>query len=74
MATQKCIWLKRLIQEIVSDLNHPVPIHCDNESAIKLAGNPVFHAHTKHIETHYHFIREKVLTQDIELLKIRTED
>lgn len=34
----------------------------------------MFHAHTKHIETHYHFVREKVLTQDIQLQKIRTDD
>eukprot|EP00268_Persea_americana_P015414 TRINITY_DN17101_c0_g1_i5.p1 TRINITY_DN17101_c0_g1~~TRINITY_DN17101_c0_g1_i5.p1 ORF type:complete len:525 (+),score=94.13 TRINITY_DN17101_c0_g1_i5:1509-3083(+) len=74
MATQECIWLKRLIQDLVSVFNLPVPIYCDNESAIKLAGNPVFHARTKHIETHYHFVREKVLTEDVELQKIQTED
>ncbi|RWR74934.1 Integrase, catalytic core [Cinnamomum micranthum f. kanehirae] len=73
MATQECIWLKRLIQEMFSALDYPIPIHCDNESAIKLAGNPVFHARTKHIETHFHFAREKVLTQDIQLQKIRTD-
>ena len=74
MATQECLWLKRLIQDLVSVFNLPVPIYCDNESAIKLAGNPVFHARTKHIETHYHFVREKVLTEDIELHKIQTKD
>lgn len=55
MATQVCIWLKRLIEEMVFTVAYAVPIHCDNESAIKLAGNQVFHARTKHIETHYHF-------------------
>ena len=55
MATQECIWLKRLIQEMFSVLNYLVPIHCDNESVIKLAENPVFHGGTKHIE-HYHFV------------------
>lgn len=74
MATQECIWLKRLIQEMLSALDHPIPIHCDSESAIKLAGNPVFHARTKYIETHYHFVREMVLTRDIQLQKIRTDD
>lgn len=34
----------------------------------------MFHVHTKHIETHCQFVREKVLTEDIELQKIRTED
>ncbi|XP_039063695.1 secreted RxLR effector protein 161-like [Hibiscus syriacus] len=67
MAIQECILLKRLIQETFYVLDYPVPIHCDNESAIKLAENRVFHARTKHIETLYHFVREKVLTQDIQL-------
>ena len=30
---------------------------CDDISAISLASNPVFHAHTKHVEIDYHYIR-----------------
>ncbi|KAL0444457.1 UNVERIFIED_CONTAM: hypothetical protein Slati_2168400 [Sesamum latifolium] len=69
MATQECLWIRRLIRE---NANHPIQIFCDNESAIKLAENPVFHARSKHIETNYHLF-ERVLSQDIELQKIRTE-
>jgi hypothetical protein len=29
-----------------------VPLLCDNESAIRLADNPVEHSRTKHIEIH----------------------
>ncbi|KAM7479031.1 hypothetical protein LguiA_027244 [Lonicera macranthoides] len=74
MATQECIWLKRLIQEVTTKQEHSVPIQCDNESAIRLAGNPVFHARTKHIEVHYHFVREKVLNQEIKLQKVSSKD
>ena len=74
MATQECLWLRRLIQEMVTTLDQPIQINCDNESAIKLAGNPIFHARSKHIETHYHFVREKVLSQDVELQKIHTNE
>ncbi|TYH88438.1 hypothetical protein ES332_D01G188400v1 [Gossypium tomentosum] len=73
MATQECLWLKRLIREMMSTLNHPIQIYCLSESAINIARNLVFHACTKHIETHYCFVQEKVLTHDIELLKIRTK-
>jgi len=34
----------------------------------------VFHARTKHIEVHYHFIREKVLASEIDLTYVNTED
>ncbi len=43
--------------------NPPIVIYCDNISSILLANNPVYHARTKHIEVHYHFIREKVLAK-----------
>ena len=41
-------------------------------NSIHLARNLVFHAWTKHIEVHYHFIREHVLVGDVYLQHIRT--
>ncbi|KAL0314880.1 UNVERIFIED_CONTAM: Retrovirus-related Pol polyprotein from transposon RE1, partial [Sesamum angustifolium] len=74
IATQECIWLKRLIGDIYGKVNYTVPIECDNESAIRLASNPVFHGRTKHVEIHHHFVREKVLNQEVELKGIHTND
>jgi hypothetical protein len=51
-----------------------VVIYCDNNSSILLANNPIYHARTKHIEVHYHFIREKVLAKEIDLIHVSTED
>ena len=73
-AAQECIWIKRLLQDTGFALNYPIPVSCDNESTNKLASNPVFHASTKHIEVHYHFVREKVLKQEIVLKKVGTND
>ena len=35
-----------------------VHLLCDNESAIKLANNPVQHSRTKHIDICHHFLRD----------------
>ncbi len=51
-----------------------VVIYCDNINSILLANNLVYHVRTKHIEVHYHFIREKVLTKEIDLIHVNTEN
>jgi hypothetical protein len=33
-----------------------VPLLCDNESAVKIANNPVQHSRTKHIDIRHHFL------------------
>ena len=74
MAAQECIWLKRLVEDMLYQVNYAVQIKCDNESAVKLASNPIFHARTKHIEVRHHFIREKVLSEEIALTSVRTNE
>lgn len=49
-------------------------LHCDNQGAINLAKNPIFHARTKHVELHHHFIRERVLEGEISLNYIPTAE
>jgi hypothetical protein len=52
----------------------PIVIYCDNIGSILLAKNLVYHVRTKHIEVHYHFIREKVLAKEIDFIRVNTED
>ncbi|RVW35720.1 Retrovirus-related Pol polyprotein from transposon RE1 [Vitis vinifera] len=74
MATQESTWLIRLMNDLHQLVDYAVPLYCDNQSAIRLAENPVFHARTKHVEVHYHFIMEKVLEEEVELKQINSED
>nr|XP_043633191.1 uncharacterized protein LOC122604363 [Erigeron canadensis] len=50
------------------------PIFCDNTSAIAISNNPILHSRTKHIDIRYHFIRDHVMKEDVELHFIPTEN
>ncbi|GJX25281.1 putative ribonuclease H-like domain-containing protein [Tanacetum coccineum] len=48
-------------------------IYVDNESAICVVKNPVYHSKTKHIEIRHHFIRDSYKKKLIEMVKIHTD-
>jgi len=56
MAAQESTWLMQLLEDLHQLIKYPIPLYCDNLSAIRLADNLVFHARIKHVEVHYHFI------------------
>ena len=49
-------------------------IYTNSQSALAVARNPVFHAHTKHIEVHYHYVRERLSAGEISLVYVPTQD
>ncbi|GKB42538.1 putative ribonuclease H-like domain-containing protein, partial [Tanacetum coccineum] len=49
-------------------------IHVDNESAICVVKNPVYHSKTKHIEIRHHFIRDSYEKRLIKMVKIHTDN
>lgn len=57
--TADLTWIRQLLPELMIK-TAPADIRCDNQSAIKLSFNPIFHARSKRIEIDHHFIHEKV--------------
>ena len=64
-ATCEAIWLRRLLNDAGEEQKESTTIKSDNQSTIKLAYNPVFHKNTKHIDTQFHFFREKLQSKEI---------
>ena len=65
--------MKQTLKEYGVHLKH-VPLYCDNESAIKIANNPVQHSKTKHIQIRHHFLRDHVMKEDIDIIHVNTEE
>ncbi|RVX05085.1 Retrovirus-related Pol polyprotein from transposon RE2 [Vitis vinifera] len=49
-----------LLEELRFGKDEQMKLICDNQAALHIASNPVFHERTKHIEVDCHFIREKI--------------
>ena len=60
LATCELIWLKQLLQELRFGNDGQMTLVCDNQAALHIASNPIFHENSKHIEVDDHFIREKI--------------
>ena len=58
LTTCELIWLRHLLQEL--RFGNDEQMICDNQAALHISSNPVFHERTKHIEVDCHFIREKI--------------
>ncbi|KAM6584466.1 hypothetical protein CsatB_011468 [Cannabis sativa] len=66
-------WIESLLKEL--NFKTPTAITwCDNMGANALASNPVFHARTKHIEVDVHFIRDKVLSKELDIRYVPSSD
>ena len=55
---KEVLWLHSFLWELRSASDDPLILNCNNQGAIALAKDNKFHTHTKHIDVHYHFIRE----------------
>jgi len=64
------VWLQKLLSDLGQSMDVHVVIYCYNISSILFANNLVYHVRTKHIEVHYHFIREKVIAKEIDLIHV----
>ena len=65
------LWMRQTLKDYGVTCDK-VPLLCDNESAIKIAYNPVQHSKTKHIEIRHHFIRDHVKRGDLSLSYVGT--
>ena len=73
-ASREAVWLRRLLHDLGEPQNHPTMIKVDNTSAIALARNPEFHARTKHIQLHYHYIRQAMADGEVDVEHCRTNE
>lgn len=71
-AGKEVVWCRRCLTDLGQKQDQPTTIFCDNSGAIALTNNPIFHARTKHIAVHHHFIRDIVAQGEAEIKYVKT--
>ncbi|KAK4411815.1 Retrovirus-related Pol polyprotein from transposon RE1 [Sesamum angolense] len=61
MATTVCelLWITYILKDFQVPLTTPVPFWCDNQAALHITANPVFHERTKHLDIDCHIVRDQ---------------
>ena len=55
------LWLKIILEDHLKIAwKGPMKLYYNKKSTIDIAHNPIQHNHTKHVEIHQHFIKEKL--------------
>ncbi len=63
-ATQ-AVWLRKMLNELQHQQDHPTTIFCNKNLTIALTKNPVFQGHSKHIIIKHHYFRDLVKNKEI---------
>ena len=72
-ASKEVVWLQRMFSEI-GFKQQAKSIDCHSQSAIFLAKKLAYHSRTKHIDVHYHFVRDMVESKKVLLEKVDNLD
>ncbi|KAL5748152.1 hypothetical protein ACOSQ2_025449 [Xanthoceras sorbifolium] len=69
----QALWLRWMLQEMKCFQEKETMLYCDNNSAIALSKNPVFHGRSKHIRIKYHYIRDLIKNGEIMVKHCKTQ-
>lgn len=72
-AMKEDLWIKRFMEEL-SGKENQIALHFDNQSALFLMKNQMFHERTKHIDIKLHFVSGVIYSGKVKAVKVKLEE
>jgi len=73
-AVNQALWIKKIFCDLGLEMKESTEIFVDNQAAIAISHNPVFHRKTKHFNVKLYFLREVQEDGLVNLVYCRTEE
>jgi hypothetical protein len=73
-ATNQVLWLRKILADLDMEQKKATKVNADNQTAIAISNNPIFHGKTKHFKLKYYFLREVQKNKELQLIYCKTED
>jgi hypothetical protein len=73
-AIAELMWLQSVLQELSISCPRSARLWCDNMRAKYLASNPVFYGCMKHVKVDYHFVRDRLVKNLLDMRFISSND
>jgi hypothetical protein len=74
VAVNQAIWIRKILVDLLMDQLQTTHIYVENQAAISIANNHVFHGRTKHFKIKLYFLREVQKEGEVILLYCKTND
>ncbi|PHT56478.1 Alpha-mannosidase [Capsicum baccatum] len=73
-AVNQALWLRKIMCDLHMEQNDGTEILVDNQAAIAISNNPVFHRKTKHFNIKLYFLREVQQKGEVTLINCKSEN
>lgn len=73
-AARELVWCHYLLNGLGAPCQGPTTLLCDNNTAINLSEDQVYHVRAKHVNIRYQYPWERVAKQDLVISRVKSSD
>ena len=71
---REILFVAQILEFLNVKVKHPIMVQVDNVGAIYMANNQTTRQKTKHVDVHYHFVREYIDDGMVQIVFVKSKD